>query len=310
MSMRFLKEPTVIQGSFVDSIIYANYIFLLTDNNSVEIRSSKKNTVISTLEIPSNEFCYSLEVYNYNLYIYDGYKIYSYSVKDVLNKHKETSKRIDQIGYNFSVNSRGILFAEGMNGVSFYNQKENKIKKVDSIECEVQDIDSRPNRALCNSDFNTSYTLIYKDNILENNWVKGKQDFENGQLIKYITNSKFFILDKRENMLTYNNDQFQKEQFSFYPVKGAIVDAAATEKLRVIELENNLVISPSRQIGDEDWYNINMSDENNKSEVINWKVFPKSKAYSEQVHVIKTNQLEILTTKEDIIKYPNIKKVY
>lgn len=42
MSMRFLKEPTVIQGSFVDSIIYANYIFLLTDNNSVEIRSSKK----------------------------------------------------------------------------------------------------------------------------------------------------------------------------------------------------------------------------------------------------------------------------
>ena len=74
-------------------------------------------------------------------------------------------------------------------------------------------------------------------------------------------------------------------------------------------MENNLVISPSRQIGDEDWYNINMSDENNKSEVINWKVFPKSKAYSEQVHVIKTNQLEILTTKEDIIKYPNIKQV-
>ena len=48
-----------------------------------------------------------------------------------------------------------------------------------------------------------------------------------------------------------------------------------------------------------------MSDENNKSEVINWKVFPKSKAYSEQVHVIKTNQLEILTTKEDIIKTIN-----
>lgn len=119
--------------------------------------------------------------------------------------------------------------------------------------------------------------MIYKDNILENNWVKGKQDFENGQLIKYITNSKFFILDKRENMLTYNNDQFQKRTILILSCKGAIVDAAATEKLRVIELENNLVISPSRQIGDEDWYNINMSDENNKSEVINWKVFQNLK---------------------------------
>ncbi len=76
----------------------------------------------------------------------------------------------------------------------------------------------------------------------------------------------------------------------FQPWKGEVVSAATANFGVVVELENALVVFPS------DGDPITLA-----GEPVNWRVFPRSRHYENQLHVVYEDRLEILSFNQDYL---------
>jgi hypothetical protein len=124
--------------------------------------------------------------------------------------------------------------------------------------------------------------------------------FSGNEKIYRISNGKVDVLNFTQKNINSQSSPFSLLYSNMLDIQGEIVCAEVAEFGIVIETKNSLyVISSSGE----------MQVVNNSSEdkIVNWRVFPRSTSYVNQLHVIYEDRLEVLSINDDYFVDPKSK---
>lgn len=309
-------------------------IFSLKYNKISEINDEIKNSIIEKFKQISNTECEISDIEDYKIFetesptgilpidteIHNNV-LYCLTEKGLFssqtiktNKSKQVNKITDIKAFSIKANKDArIVISAGDDGVYEYYINDNidkntVLRTIDKSVYQVSDHHSTFANYVNRSIYSTS--LVRESMFLDYGWNnrekvfvrKPNADIESSNLfgdntgldVSWGVNDKIFKISNKNikirrvsniNKKNMTVDSFDIQDKLGY---GNVISANATHFGTIIEYENALLVKCSNN---EEWVI--------KEEIVNWRIFPRSKCYQNQMHVILNDRIEIYSFNHD-----------
>jgi len=309
-----------IYGDYWESFVYMEKLYLLTSSNKLIVydwkqiirdckASNNKEIVISEHNVnrhyllqetdsPFKELAIDIQIVNKKLYAITDNGFYSSN----LNAHIDSTNKLwDNKSFSINSNGRGqISLSSGSDGLFEYS-KDINIFGLKSFERNIFQISENHSTSSTYSNYN-----IYNNSEINNSELdlfEINQDYSKSFFKRFSEKEIFGYLNQKPSWIhkdkiyriknhneievrsikNYKQNLFSNSEIMrFQGWKGEILSGLSTQFGIVVECEHALVVSFSSS-----------SFINIPGDVIKWRVFPNSKQYLNDLHVIFDDYIEI-----------------
>ena len=319
--MQFLKIR--IEGDFWDTFVYMGKLYLWTYEKQliicnwnkiiedyiyyqtifvIEYEDLIERYLLNILDTPFNELSADIQITNRKIYGTTNSGIYFTKIQGNLS---EKEKIWDNSAFSLNISGRGQLsISAGSDGLFEYDEKYNEFLGLRYIEKNIAQVsESHSSNAIYsnyniynNSEIGSSELESFK--ISANFRRKFYKRFSEEEIFGEINNKPSWIHKNQiyriingneievKSINNIKNNNFNNvEIMRFQEWKGNILSGLSTNFGIIFECDNALVVS----FADKTFINIQNIDD----EITKWRIFPNSKAYINDLHIVFDDYIDI-----------------